>query len=310
MAFVFPGQGSQYIGMGMDFCSIYPEFKLVLELFQKRTNIDLYQIMHNGPEIMLTETKYTQPAILAHSIFALHTFLKKTNVQPNYVAGHSLGEFSALVANHVLDFSDALYLVHKRGEYMMQAHDGTPFAMAAILGLESDQVINLCLEVSQHHLVVPANFNDPWQTVISGTKAGVDMATEIAKARKAKRVLPLSVGGPFHSPLVQKAVNWLKNDIAKINFLPPTIPIICNVNALSELNPEQIKENLLAQVTSPVLWVDSIRCLANEGVEVFIEFGPKRVLSGIIPKIVDQVHIFNIDKINDVDQVITQLGCL
>ena len=307
IAFVFPGQGAQYIGMGMDFIENQPELNKIFEEFKSKTGEDLLNIMKNGPEEALKETRFTQPAILAHSIMALRTLLSKCEVNPDFVAGHSLGEFSALVANSVLELSDAMYLVHKRGEFMIKANQGTPFAMAAVLGLDPDTVKGICEEASKQHLVVAANYNTPVQTVISGTQAGVELAGELAKERKAKRVMPLPVGGPFHSPLIKDASTWLAEEMSKIKFKDAEVPVIANVNALPEKKADKIVDNLTNQVTSSVLWVDSINYLAKEGVEVFIEFGPQKVLAGMITKIIDNATVFNVDKYEDIQQVIEQL---
>ncbi len=306
-AFVFPGQGAQYIGMGMDFIDKFPEYLEVLKNFETKTGENLLSVMNEGPEDKLKETRFTQPAILCHSIMALNAFLKRLEIQPDYCAGHSLGEFSALTANKTLDFADALYLVHKRGEFMIKANDGTPFAMAAVLGLSPETVKEICEEASKQHLVVAANFNTPVQTVISGTKEGVDLATALAKDKKAKRVMPLVVGGPFHSPLIDKASLWLKEEMDKINFNDAIYPVIANVNAKPAIKADDIKINLTKQVTSSVLWVDTIKTLESENVEIYIEFGPQKVLSGMINKIQPSATVFNIDKYDDIEIVVREM---
>jgi [acyl-carrier-protein] S-malonyltransferase len=310
IAFVFPGQGSQYVGMGIDFVNMNPKYNRLFDDFRIRTGVDLLSIMRDGPEERLKETRYTQPAILSHSIMALQTFLSQYVIKPDFVAGHSLGEFSALVSNGVLDPLDAMYLVHRRGEFMIKANEGTPFAMAAILGLDVNTVKSICEEISNRHLVVAANFNTPIQTVISGTKEGVELASELAKEKNAKRVLPLVVGGPFHSPLISKASKWLSEEMKTIFFQDADVPVICNVNALPEKNSDKIIENLTNQVTSAVLWVDSINYLAKEGVEIYIEFGPQKVLSGMINKIQENAMVHSVDKYDDIKHVIEQLESL
>ena len=197
-AFVFPGQGAQYIGMSMDFVENNPGLKQILVEFDHIHNVNLYDIMLNGPEDTLKETRYTQPAILFHSIAALKTLQQELEIEPSFVAGHSLGEFTALVANGVLSVKDAMHIVHKRGEFMIKANAGVPFAMSAIIGLTSQEVKDICAEAETAGLVRAVNFNTPIQTVISGTQSGVEAAGELAKAKGAKRVLPLPVGGPFH----------------------------------------------------------------------------------------------------------------
>lgn len=303
IAFLFPGQGAQYIGMSMDFINQDPTLETILKNFDEKNNTDLFRIMQEGPEEKLKETKFTQPAILFHSIAALRTFRKELDIKPDFVAGHSLGEFSALVANGVLDFEDAMYLVHKRGEFMIKANEGKPFAMAAIIGPDSLTVKQICKDASSEGIVIAANFNTPVQTVISGSKAGVDKACELASEAGAKRVVPLVVGGPFHSPLIEKAGTWLKEEMENIHFYPTDIPVISNVSAQPSKDPEVIKNNLAKQVTSSVLWVDSINYLIDNGVELFIEFGPKKVLAGMIKKIDRNVKVLSIDNLEDVEKV-------
>ncbi|MFO7896985.1 MAG: ACP S-malonyltransferase [Candidatus Cloacimonadales bacterium] len=307
IAFLFPGQGAQYITMAQDFIEQDPQLQTILADFDAKNKTNLAEIMANGPAEKLQETKFTQPAILFHSIAALRALQKQIELTPDYVAGHSLGEFSALVANGVLDFSDALYLVHKRGEFMIKANDGTPFAMAAIIGPDEDTVRNLCQQASEEGVVVAANFNTPVQTVISGSKAGVDKACELLSEAGAKRVVPLVVGGPFHSPLIQKAGEWLSQEMKQIQFNSTKIPVVCNVDAEFVTDPEAIKQNLARQVTSSVLWVDSINKMIAAGVELFIEFGPQKVLSGMMRKINRQVKILHIDKAEDLQKVIDYL---
>jgi len=304
IAFVFPGQGAQYVGMAMDFIQKNPEFEKIIKDFDEKNNIELYKIMKDGPEEKLRETKYTQPAILFHSIVAMKTLQKEIDVNPIFVAGHSLGEFSALVANNVLRFEDAMYLVHKRGEFMINANEGKPFAMAAIIGLNSEKIKNICKQSSKEGIVIAANFNTPVQTVISGSKAGIDKACEIASNEGAKRIVPLVVGGPFHSPLIAKAKTWLEQEMKNINFSKTEIPVISNVTAKPETDSNLIKDNLAKQVISPVLWVDSIHYMINKGVDLFIEFGPRKVLTGMIKKINRKAKVINIDKIRDVEKVI------
>ena len=310
IAFIFPGQGAQYIGMAMDFIKGNAELENILNDFDKKNNTDLFKIMSDGPEEKLKETKFTQPAILFHSIAAMRTVLNEINIIPDYVAGHSLGEFSALVANEVLSLEDAMYLVHKRGEFMIKANEGKPFAMAAIIGPSPEDIKNICKEASKVDVVIAANFNTPVQTVISGSKAGVEKACEIAKERKAKRVVPLVVGGPFHSPLIKKAATWLTEEMNNINFMETTIPVVSNVNAKPIIDTENIKINLAKQVTSSVLWVDSIKFMIEDGVDTFIEFGPKKVLAGMLKKIDKNVKVISIDTIETFELVKSNLETL
>jgi len=306
-AFIFPGQGAQYVGMAMDFIQANPEFEKILLDFDKNNGTTLYQIMQKGPEEKLKDTKFTQPAILFHSIAAMKTVQKVFAIKPDFVAGHSLGEFSALVANGVLSLDDALYLVHKRGEFMIQANERKPFAMAAIIGPNADTVKSICEEASSAGIVIAANFNTPVQTVISGSKVGVEKACELLKASGAKRIVPLVVGGPFHSPLIEKAGTWLAEEMQNIEFNETSIPVVANVDAKAATSPAKIKENLKNQVTSSVLWVDCIKYMIGEGVDTFIEFGPRKVLAGMLKKINRNVKVISIDTMETFNAVKNEL---
>jgi [acyl-carrier-protein] S-malonyltransferase len=307
-AFVFPGQGAQYVGMAQDYLLAYPEFRAVLEEFDSQHNTGLARIMAEGPEDALKETRYTQPAILFHSICALRVFSRKHDLKPDFVAGHSLGEFTALTAAGVLSWQDAMHIVHKRGEFMIKANAGVPFAMAAVIGLEADKVIAACEEASQTGLVMAVNFNTPIQTVISGSAEGVAKASGILKASGAKRVLPLVVGGPFHTPLIKDAAAWLKTEMDKIAFADASIPVISNVDALPETLGDASREKLVRQIVSPVRWVDCIRYMLDQGVTRFVEFGPQKVLSGMIKNIDKDAEVFNLGKLDEIDALIEALG--
>lgn len=305
IAFVFPGQGAQYIGMATDFVAHNQILKETIEKFDNDNGVELLRIISEGPESELTETRFTQPAILFHSIAAFQALQAELPIEPKYVAGHSLGEITALVANNVLSLSDAMYLVHKRGEFMIKANDGKPFAMAAIIGLSSDVVRNICEKASAIDVVIAANFNTPVQTVVSGSKAGVEKAMELAKAEGCRRAIPLKVGGPFHSPLIERAGVWLAEEMDKMTFNTATVPVVSNVDALAHVEPEIIKSNLAKQVTSSVRWIEDIEYMIANGVELFVEFGPQKVLSGMIKKIDKSAKFVNIDKISDVEKAVT-----
>lgn len=303
IACIFPGQGAQYVGMAADLIAADSSIDSALTAFDTSHSTDLRTIMLQGPQEALKETRFTQPAILLHSIAAYRALQDVISMTPAYVAGHSLGEFSALVAAGILSLQDAMHLVHKRGEFMMSANGDRPFGMTAIVGLSPDDVRAVCAQAQDAGVVIAANFNTPVQTVISGSKAGVDRAAELAKEKGAKRVIPLVVGGPFHSPLVEKAGIWLAEEMETITFNSTTIPVVQNVHASPETDVTHIKENLVKQVTSSVLWVDTMNFMLDAGVELFIEFGPQKVLTGMMKKIDRKAKVLHVDTLEDVAAV-------
>jgi len=307
IAYIFPGQGAQYVGMSRELIEADSENKIYLDKFQERTGYDLADIILNGPEEKLKDTRFTQPAILFHSIAALKMWQKEIDIVPYCLAGHSLGEFSALVANGVLELSDAMHLVHKRGEFMIKASEGKPYGMTAIIGLTPDTVAGICEKASSAGIVIVANYNTPVQTVISGSRSGIEAAMKLAEEAGAKRIIPLVVGGAFHSPLVAKASVWLEEEMDKIKFSSTDIPVIANVDAKSWTDISQIKENLSKQVSSSVRWVESIKYMSDRGVDTFIEFGPQKVLGGMLRKIDRQLQTYNVEKPEDIPNVITLL---
>lgn len=280
-AFVFPGQGAQFPGMGKDLYEEYPQAK---ELFEQANDILGFRItdtMFNGTAEELKQTKVTQPAVFLHSVIAAKVM---TMDKPEMVAGHSLGEYSALVACGALRFEDALHLVSHRAMAMQKACEQQESAMAAILGLPDERVDEICQHITSH-VVVAANFNCPGQVVISGSIEGVDLACEKLKENGAKRAIRLQVGGAFHSPLMQPAAEELQEAILATEFMEPECPIYQNVNAYPQVNPELIRQNLLMQLTEPVRWTQTIKNMIVDGAEVFYEYGPGEVLSGLIRKI-------------------------
>ncbi len=308
-AFVFPGQGAQYVGMAQDLCQLEPSFLEVLDSFDQSHGVSLRKIMFEGPEEALKETRFTQPAILFHSICALKIFQKHSPLQPDFVAGHSLGEFSALVANGSLDWQDAMHLVHKRGEFMIKANAGTPFAMAAVIGTDAQTVIDACAEAeAQAGLVRAVNFNSPTQTVISGSKSGVEKAGENLKEKGVRRVLPLAVGGPFHTPLIQDASQWLSQEMESIAFRDAEIPLISNVDALPATSGTESREKLVRQIVSPVLWVASVQQMLAAGVARFIEFGPQKVLSGMIKNIDKEAEVLNFGTAAELENILAAIN--
>ncbi len=281
-AYVFPGQGAQYIGMGKDLYEKFPEAKDLFDKANEILNFDITQIMFEGQEEELKQTKVTQPAIFLHSTI-LAKMLKET-FKPDMVAGHSLGEFSALVAAGSMSFEDGLKLVSKRAFAMQKACELEPSTMAAVLGMDDD-VISSTLKGITDEVVVPANYNSPGQVVISGSIKGIEMAAERLKEAGAKRVITLKVGGAFHSPLMEPARVELAEAIKQTKIVNPICPIYQNVNGQSAKNPDVIKSNLISQLTSPVKWTQSVQNMIASGANEFVEVGPGKVLQGLINKI-------------------------
>ncbi len=285
-AYVFPGQGAQFVGMGKD---LYDNFPIAKEMFEKANEILGYRItdlMFAGTDEDLRQTKVTQPAIFLHSVILAATLGE--NFTPDMVAGHSLGEFSALVANKALTFEDGLRLVYARALAMQKACEAEPSTMAAILGLDDDKVELVLKDIEE--VVVPANYNSPGQLVISGSFKGIEIACEKLKEAGAKRALPLKVGGAFHSPLMEPARVELAAAIEATQFNTPICPIYQNVNAKPFSSPEEIKANLVAQLTSPVRWTQTVQNMVADGGDTFIEVGPGTVLQGLVKKIAPDVQ--------------------
>jgi [acyl-carrier-protein] S-malonyltransferase len=280
-AYVFPGQGAQYVGMGKDLYENYPEAKELFENANQILGFRITDLMFSGTDEDLRQTKVTQPAIYLHSVIL--TRVMGNRFQPDMTAGHSLGEFSALVAAAALSFENGLILVSQRAGAMQKACELQPSTMAAILGLEDDVVEKVCREIGA--VVVPANYNSPGQIVISGSVEGIDMAIEKLSAAGAKRALKLSVGGAFHSPLMEPARIELGKAIDNANFSKPVCPVYQNVTAKPSTDPSVIRENLKTQLTAPVRWTQTVKNMLADGATSFYEAGPGIVLQGLIRKV-------------------------
>jgi [acyl-carrier-protein] S-malonyltransferase len=280
-AFIFPGQGAQFTGMGKDLYALSEKAKTLFDSANKILGFPITESMFNGSAEELKQTKVTQPAVFIHSVLVA---LCQDAQKPEMVAGHSLGEFSALVVNGALSFEDGLKLVYKRALAMQKACEKNPSTMAAILGLDDKIVEEICAGIREE-IVVAANYNCPGQLVISGSMKGIEIACEQMKAAGAKRALPLQVGGAFHSPLMEPAREELATAIHATNFQIPFCPVYQNVNALPSSEVDTIKKNLIDQLTAPVRWTQSVQQMVKDGGTTFLECGPGKVLQGLVKKI-------------------------
>lgn len=294
-AFVFPGQGSQYVGMGKD---LYENNEVAKQLFDEADAIlgfKITEIMFAGTDEQLRQTKVTQPAIFLHSVILAKVM--GDAFRPDMVAGHSLGEFSALVAAGAMSFADGLKLVSQRAQAMQRACEATPSTMAAIVGLDDATVEAVCAEVEG---VVPANYNCPGQLVISGSGEGIDKACAILTEKGARRALKLAVSGAFHSPFMEPARAELAKAIEETNFSEPICPVYQNVTAKAEKDPEVIKKNLVAQLTSSVRWTQTVQCMVADGATEFVEVGPGKVLQGLVKKTDKSMAVSGVAQIADI----------
>jgi [acyl-carrier-protein] S-malonyltransferase len=306
LAFLFPGQGSQAVGMGKDLAANYAVARETFDEADAVLGYKLSQLCFEGPEEKLKLTEITQPAILTVSV-AAYRVLRAKGIAPGYVAGHSLGEYSAHVAAGTLSFADAVRTVRNRGKYMQEAVPVGEGAMAAILGMPGEEVQKTCQEAAQDGVCSPANLNSPEQTVISGSKAAVERAAELAKSRGAKKVVMLAVSAPFHCALMQPAQDRLAADLQRLSFQPMQVPLIKNIDASPTSDPANAREALIHQVTGAVQWVNSTRKLMELGAEAFIEVGPGKVLCGLMRQIDRSQKCMNVEDEASLQKTINSL---
>ncbi len=307
VAFVFPGQGSQRVGMGQELCAAFAESRAVFEEADDALGVRLSGLCFEGPEAELMLTANTQPAILAASIAALRA-LEGRGITPDYVAGHSLGEYSALVAAGTLDLADALRTVRQRGQFMQEAVPVGAGGMAAILGLDLPAVESCCRDAAQGEVVAPANINSPGQVVIAGAAAAVARACEGCKAAGAKRAVPLAVSAPFHCALMAPAQERLAGVLDALPFANPALGFVNNVDAASVMTGAECRDGLVRQVSAPVRWQQSVERLIAAGVDVFVEVGPGTVLSGLVKKIAKGARVLNVESPESLAKAEIELG--
>lgn len=305
IAFVFPGQGAQSVGMAKDVYESVPSSRKIIDQADKILGFSLSSMMFEGPEQELKQTYNTQPALLTASVAYLEA-LREKGFSPDYVAGHSLGEYSALVAAGVMTLEEAVAVVRARGEFMEQAVPGGQGAMAAVLGADREALSGLCAGIAaEGKLVELANINCPGQIVISGTAEGVAAASERVKEAGGKRAIPLEVSGPFHSSLMREAAERLEGKLKEVKLAEPSVPVVANVTARPASDSGQIRSLLVEQVYSPVLWQDSVEWMIGEGVDVFVEIGPGSVLTGLIKKIDKNVKLVTINSLDSIRELET-----
>lgn len=302
MAFIFPGQGSQQVGMLAQHAERWPVVSETFMQASEALGYDLWQLVQQGPQEKLNLTENAQPALLAASVALWRLIQQERPLQPGLLAGHSLGEWSALVCADVIDFTDALRLVQLRGRYMQEAVPVGQGSMAAIIGLDDQAIVSACERAANGEVVTAVNFNSPGQVVIAGHAAAVDRAMALCKEAGAKRALPLVVSAPFHTPLMQPAAERLSLHIESTCFRRPSIPIVHNVHARTEMDPQAIKRLMIEQIYAPVQWVNCVHTLVSEGITGVVECGPGKVLSGLVKRIAKPVSCMTTDPIAALDE--------
>ncbi|MFP4015616.1 MAG: ACP S-malonyltransferase [Halanaerobiales bacterium] len=304
IAFIFPGQGSQYVGMCAELINNFSEAEHIMSKADKILDMHLRSLCLKGPEDELNQTQNTQPAIYTVS-YLINKVLNEKDIYPKMVAGHSLGEYSALVAAGVFSFEDGLKLVRQRGLIMNRAVPASKGAMAAIIGLEDEKILAICQKVDG--ICEVANYNCPGQVVISGEKDAIEIASKLAEENGAKKVVLLDVSGPFHSSLMKAAEDEFTGVINEIQFNPPEYPVVANVTADIVKKPEEIKDLLVKQLSGSVRWVESIKLMINHGIDTFIEVGPGRVLKGLMRRIDRSVNAYNVEDMKSLDKLLEKL---
>ena len=304
IAFVFPGQGSQSIGMGSEFYNEFPVARQTFEEASDTLNFDLAKLCFEGELEELSLTANAQPALLTTSIAALRVLEQETDLKPKYVAGHSLGEYSAIVCSGAIQFKDAVHTVRKRGEFMQSAVPVGVGSMAAVIGLGKDQIESICNEISsESNVVSPANYNSPQQIVISGHKDAVEKVSALLKEAGAKRVVPLVVSAPFHCSLMNKAADELKEVVDSLEISEINVPVVTNVEAKANSDKNMISDLLYRQVVMPVRWFESVEYMKNQNINTFVEIGPGNVLTGLIRRTVKDVELINLENLDHLNHI-------
>jgi len=307
IAFIFPGQGSQYAGMAKEFIENFKESKEVFEIANEVLGFDLAELCVNGPVEKLNLTENTQPALLAASIAILRP-LERRGLTATAAAGHSLGEYTAITAAGGFELKDALALVQKRGKYMQEAVPAGTGLMAAVLGMDRQDVEKTCLEAAKNGIVAPANYNSPGQIVIAGEKQAVEKAMELAKAGGAKKVIPLAVSVPSHCAMMKQAGEKLAKELATVTINDLRIPIVNNADAKFLRTASELRPSLIKQISAPLYWEDSIKNLVADGYDTFIEIGPGKVLSGLVKRIAKDVKVLNVEDQKSMNETLSALG--